>query len=483
MSLDDDLSLSFASSMGIENIQDEYLDRSNLYTDLDQLEKSVDAEFEEYMNRARSFPFKQQDNKSLDDASVHSDYEIVGEDPANPDADQEDMDDGDNDSWQRYLANRHSDEHYQPQGDPSFSKSQSRSTSPGEYFGARSLPFDYDWQKQADSEEEQQEEEEEEGHLDNNIHVSSMNRAAGTIRLKSHILVIIQKWQQQQQQQESTENCHPKIIGFKICTYPKYELPEIELHHPYTQKQTYSNGSSVSSTRQQCPSRSQQHRQRQQRNLQRQIQSALSDNRDYQQKRAPSLPSSSSPNTSTRSSSYASTSLYTIEPASPLQFLCEMSPKTIYAKVIHLRIQNTSSTSVRSFSLFSAKNMLDFEMSEGLILEHEVVEIKIKIQSSALVQYQRQHCHDNEYSSLSDKILVLIDHRHVNELDVNIDFMALQDPEQEEEEKEEEQKETSQAEALEKEQQQHLLEHNLLLSHRPKCRFCALEKGYPLYSL
>lgn len=219
MSLDDDLSLSFASSMGIENIQDEYLDRSNLYTDLDQLEKSVDAEFEEYMNRARSFPFKQQDNKSLDDASVHSDYEIVGEDPANPDADQEDMDDGDNDSWQRYLANRHSDEHYQPQGDPSFSKSQSRSTSPGEYFGARSLPFDYDWQKQADSEEEQQEEEEEEGHLDNNIHVSSMNRAAGTIRLKSHILVIIQKWQQQQQQQESTENCHPKIIGFKICKY------------------------------------------------------------------------------------------------------------------------------------------------------------------------------------------------------------------------------------------------------------------------
>ncbi|KAF1804325.1 hypothetical protein V8B55DRAFT_1513155 [Mucor lusitanicus] len=472
MSLDDDLSLSFASSMGIENIQDEYLDRSNLYTDLDQLEKSVDAEFEEYMNRARSFPFKQQDNKSLDDASVHSDYEIVGEDPANPDADQEDMDDGDNDSWQRYLANRHSDEHYQPQGDPSFSKSQSRSTSPGEYFGARSLPFDYDWQKQADSEEEQQEEEEEEGHLDNNIH-SSYRSGSSSSNSRNRQKTAIQK------SLDSRFISLPNSLG----TYPKYELPEIELHHPYTQKQTYSNGSSVSSTRQQCPSRSQQHRQRQQRNLQRQIQSALSDNRDYQQKRAPSLPSSSSPNTSTRSSSYASTSLYTIEPASPLQFLCEMSPKTIYAKVIHLRIQNTSSTSVRSFSLFSAKNMLDFEMSEGLILEHEVVEIKIKIQSSALVQYQRQHCHDNEYSSLSDKILVLIDHRHVNELDVNIDFMALQDPEQEEEEKEEEQKETSQAEALEKEQQQHLLEHNLLLSHRPKCRFCALEKGYPLYSL
>lgn len=161
MSLDDDLSLSFASSMGIENIQDEFLDRSNLYTDLDQLEKSVDAEFEEYMNRARSFPFKQ-DSHTVDNVSVHSDYEMVAKEPADPahehvDQQEDDMDDGDNDSWQRYLENRHSDEHSKPLGDPSFSKSQSRSTSPGEYFGARSLPFHYDWQKQAVGHEEGEE--------------------------------------------------------------------------------------------------------------------------------------------------------------------------------------------------------------------------------------------------------------------------------------------------------------------------------------
>lgn len=115
--------------------------------------------------------------------------------------------------------------------------------------------------------------------------------------------------------------------------------------------------------------------------------------------------------------------------------------------------------------------MLDFEQSEGLVLEHEVVEVKIKIQSSALAQYQRQHGLKDDYPSLSDKILVLIDHRHVNELDVNIDFIALQE------------EQTDEAQAIDKEQQQHLIEHNLLLSHRPKCRFCALEKGYPLYHL
>ncbi|KAK4510677.1 Factor arrest protein 11 [Mucor velutinosus] len=457
MSLDDDLSLSFASSMGIGNIQDEYLDRSNLYTDLDQLEKSVDAEFEEYMNRARSFPFKQ-DNKPLDNVSVHSDYEIVGDNPANQDVDQEDMDDGDNDSWQRYLANRHSDEHYIPLGGPSFSKSHSRSTSPGEYFGARSLPFDYDWQKQTDEEEEQEEEEEEEEEeqIDNNTH--SSYRSSSRSRQKTAIQTSL----------DSRFISLPKSLGI----YPKYELPDIELHHPYTQKQTYSNGFSVSSTRQQCSPREQQQRQRQ-RELQQQLQNAQSDNSDYHQKRAPS-----SSNTSTESSSHAPLSLYAIEPASPLQFLCEISPKTIYAKVIHLKIENTSSTSVRNFSLFSAKNMLDFEMSEGLVLEHEVVEIKIKIQSSALVQYQRQHYLKDDYPPLSDKILVLIDHRHVNELDVQIDFIALEDPDPEEV-----QQETDATEELDKERQQHVNEHNLLLSHRPKCRFCALEKGYPLYNL
>lgn len=92
-----------------------------------------------------------------------------------------------------------------------------------------------------------------------------------------------------------------------------------------------------------------------------------------------------------------------------------------------------------------------------MILEHEVVEIKIKIQSSALLSYRRQQAPLDEYPSLHDKILVLIDHQQVNQLDVNIDFMSLEDDDDDDDEQKE--------------------------CGRPKCRYCALEKGYPLHSL
>lgn len=178
----DELSISFASSIGLENIKEEYLARNNannLYTDLDQLEKSVDAEFEQYMNQARSFPFHEQDKEQvsrehpdLKDASVHSDYEILG---ANLLDQVNDELDGKNDSWQRYLKNNAVDEKYnvkplrnnnsQPSTTRKEEKSRgeeeeeyadysSRNTSPGEYFGARSMPLnsiDNVWQQHKNS--------------------------------------------------------------------------------------------------------------------------------------------------------------------------------------------------------------------------------------------------------------------------------------------------------------------------------------------
>jgi hypothetical protein len=156
----DNLSVSFASSMGIGNIKDEFMNENiNLYTDLDELEKSVEAEFEQYMNQARSFPFHQgQDYPPLKDASVHSDYDILGAellDKVNVELVKDDA------SWHRYLERNEVDDNYNvkplrnnTQGSPG------RSDSPGAYFGARSLPLnsmDNVWKK----EEQQQQGEEE----------------------------------------------------------------------------------------------------------------------------------------------------------------------------------------------------------------------------------------------------------------------------------------------------------------------------------
>lgn len=144
-----------------------------------------------------------------------------------------------------------------------------------------------------------------------------------------------------------------------------------------------------------------------------------------------------------------------IEPASPLSFLCEISEKTIYAKVVHLKINNTSPNVVRSFSLFSQNNLLEFELSEGMILEHEVMDIKIKIRSSALTSYRRRL--QEELQPLQEKLLVLIDRKHVNELEVRIDFISLIDDDSDE--------------VVEK------------VPNRPKCKYCALEKGFSVHCL
>lgn len=125
-----------------------------------------------------------------------------------------------------------------------------------------------------------------------------------------------------------------------------------------------------------------------------------------------------------------------------------MSSAAIYAKVIHLKITNLHPNSTRHFALYSQKSLIEFELQEGVIVD--TVQIKIKVKSSALLSYQRQN---EELDPLTDKILIIID-GEVNERAVNIDFISLED--------EEEQK---------------------CKQERPKCRFCALEQGYPLHCL
>ena len=123
MSKSNDLSLSFASGIGTEAIADEPFSQPDLYTDLDRLERSVEAEFELYLNQARSFPFHQD---GLD--SNHEQEESLGDQPS-----------------------------------PSR-----QSISPGAYFGARSLPLNSIWsqQQQSFSDKYENDEEESEPHME-----------------------------------------------------------------------------------------------------------------------------------------------------------------------------------------------------------------------------------------------------------------------------------------------------------------------------
>ncbi|KAG2209286.1 hypothetical protein INT47_005578 [Mucor saturninus] len=475
MSVDDNLSISFASSIGINNIKDEHLNKNNLYTDLDQLEKSVDAEFEHYMNQARSFPFQEQEQErnrehpDLKDASVHSDFEILGAEILNQVNDELDLD---NDSWHRYLENNNADDLYNVKplrnNTNDFPREEdSGHTSPGEYFGARSLPlnslnfqqndeYPLDSQQEErslplDSSDYRQERsfpldspkyQHEEASLPPNsseyqqepLNLSDFDRdqlQELNLSFTSSIKETPVKTRMQRLIEARFKSL-PKPLGL----FPKYEIPEIELHHLYTQKKQRNRStgsSSISSTRQQY---------------------ASGDQRPKTTSDSLSSFHSSRPTNSDEEC--------TIEPAS-LHFLCEMSPKTIYAKVINLKITNPSPNTVRNFSIFSQGNLLEFEVNEGMILEHEVVQVLVKVRSNALLSYRRQQEPLDEYPSLHDKVLILIDHQQVNQLEVSIDFMSLEDDDDEEEEEEEEEEEKE--------------------CGRPKCRYCALEKGYPLHSL
>lgn len=423
----DNLSISFASSMGIENIKDEFLkDDINLYTDLDDLEKSVEAEFEQYMNQARSFPFHNQPAQHPEQSTdVHSDYDQVSGTDLLDQVENESMHGRLLHYSQEVDEEEYNDEIPLSKDDNSihYEQESERAESLGAYFGARSLPLE-----SVDDDEEdvwRQTQSYEPSHEENgaSIQQSFSVVAESTSKYKTSL------------------EARFKSLPENIRLFPKYELPDIKLHHPYTQRRNRSSASSMSSTRQQYSSRNRQNRSPSQASSRksRTLDHSLHDDSfEEEEKEFPCI----------------------IEPTSPLRFLCEISEKTIYAKVVHLKITNSSPNVVRSFSLFSQNNLLEFQMSEGMILEHEMMDIKIKIRSSALSSYQRQYKKEGDLQPLEDKLLVLIDKKYAHELDVCIDFISL---EEEEEENSIEQVEMS--------------------PKRPKCKYCALEKGYSLHCL
>ncbi|KAI8084238.1 uncharacterized protein B0P05DRAFT_570205 [Gilbertella persicaria] len=299
--------------MGIEDIANEYLvDRSNLYTDLDQLERSVEAEFEQYLNQARSFPF----HKDLRDASVHSDRDILG---------SEILDQMKSDSHVSHPSGV--DEHYNVRPLRNTT-SKSRSISPGAYFGARSLPLssiDRAWLKQNDL---------------SSTHLKTETESLLTSRFKSL----------------------PKSIQSTTYHLPKQQ-------HTYTQ-------------------------------------------------------------------THPATQPCHITPSS-LQFECQVTNTTIYAKVAHLTLTNPNPDPC-TYSLFSAHHRLTCETG-GTVPPHTTLEVPININAHGFTSYQH---------TLSDTLLVLIGPDQVHTCHVTIDFIVLED---------------------------------LVPKGRPKCRYCAIEQGYPLH--
>lgn len=157
---DDELSISFASS--IEHIRNEFLGDADLYEDLDQLEKSIDAEFDEYIQRAQTFP--SQTTSSIDQMKQNID------------------------TWQRYLHNSKNQQTFLYYFTNFVSlESHNRPTSPGEYFGARSLPMDSVnnvWQNKSVGEEERIEKD-----IENQSQDSKVNYTKKCLKLyfNSHI--------------------------------------------------------------------------------------------------------------------------------------------------------------------------------------------------------------------------------------------------------------------------------------------------------
>ncbi|KAI8978511.1 hypothetical protein BDB01DRAFT_907627 [Pilobolus umbonatus] len=335
---DDEDSLSFASSIEIANIKDQYLSQSGLYKDLDQLEKSIEAEFKEFTNQARTFPFHElnhQENHSsqkknegqlhqeLDNMSIHSDHDILGDDL------MERMERPSDSSWRHYLNNEQVDDNYKVQplrNNKSSSPTQSRNVSPGEYFGARSLPLQsiYDILKYQSSESD---------------HIEQKDTS---VYKKNHLRELLD-------------------MRFK-------RLPD-----------------SIQSV---------------------QIPNRMRDNSVY-------------------------VGQCWIEPRE-ITFNSELTSK--------ISIINDNTQNRQSFSLFSSSHYIDCERTEGVILEDETIDIKIKL-NTHLIR------HSNiDTLFIHDKLLVVINHQSMTEISVRIDFT---------------------------------LEHK----KRPECTYCAIEQGYPYHDI
>ncbi|CEG77778.1 hypothetical protein RMATCC62417_12471 [Rhizopus microsporus] len=129
---------------------------------------------------------------------------------------------------------------------------------------------------------------------------------------------------------------------------------------------------------------------------------------------------------------------------------CQMKQNVIYSKIAHITLKNMSSDSIRKFSMFSANSMLEFDMIEGVLLEHEELDVKIRIKPDCIKQQEQQ-------TIVSDKLLVLVDQIYPTTIDVSMHFM--------------------------KSDQDYVPNTSPSSFERPKCPYCALEKGFPLHCL
>ncbi|CEI90424.1 hypothetical protein RMCBS344292_04749 [Rhizopus microsporus] len=141
--------------------------------------------------------------------------------------------------------------------------------------------------------------------------------------------------------------------------------------------------------------------------------------------------------------------LCTVEP-SRMYLECQMKQNVIYSKIAHITLKNMSPDSIRKFSIFSANGMLEFDMTEGVLLEHEGLDVKIRIKPDCIKQQDQQ-------TIVSDKLLVLVDQIYPTTIDVSMHFM--------------------------KSDQEYVPNTSPSSFEKPKCPYCALEKGFPLHCL
>ncbi|RCH94307.1 hypothetical protein CU098_011203, partial [Rhizopus stolonifer] len=126
-----------------------------------------------------------------------------------------------------------------------------------------------------------------------------------------------------------------------------------------------------------------------------------------------------------------------IEPTR-IHFECEVKQNVVYSNVAQLKLKNTSQKII-TFLLFSSNGLLEFEMNEGALLEEEETEIEVKLKSEIIQRSQLDQAFD--------KLLVLIDQTAPITIGVSIDLIKDQESN----------------------------------PQRPKCPFCALEKGFPAH--
>ncbi|KAI9252646.1 hypothetical protein BY458DRAFT_354035 [Sporodiniella umbellata] len=123
-----------------------------------------------------------------------------------------------------------------------------------------------------------------------------------------------------------------------------------------------------------------------------------------------------------------------------IHFQCEMKQDIFYSDVAQLKLKNMSQKEV-SFSFFSSNGLLDFEMSEGKLMDLEEMAIEIRLKRESVQKLQPEQT--------SDKLLVLIDQSNAVVIDVTVNLVKTESN----------------------------------TPQKPKCPYCIIETGFPSHYL